>query len=122
VGVSLVEPNGIVDDKDYWRMNIDKGNQASSGENAITIGTIGVELPGLGGGSLYKMKPLDNVEKPLFVTTDERGQVWLLVGTDSGFEALTRIYLAGIGVEFVPVIHYQSDFSVDAHGWTGGFE
>lgn len=103
VGVSLTEPNAIVGDDDYWRMNIDKGNQASSGEDAITIGTIGVELPGVGGGPIYKMKPLDNLEEPLFITTDDQGRVWLLVGTDSGFEALTRIYLADIAVEFTPV-------------------
>ena len=84
-------------------MNIDKGNQASSGEDAITIGTIGVELPGLGGGPLYKMKTLDNFQDPLFVTSDDLGTVWLLVGTDSGFEALTRIYLVDITVEFTPI-------------------
>ncbi len=123
VGVSLTEPNAVIGDSDHWRMNIDKGNQASSGEDAITIGTIGVELPGLGGGLLYKMKSLDHSQDPLFVTTDDQGRVWLLVGTDSGFEALTRIYLADISVEFTLVtdIHYQSDFSVDAHGWTGSF-
>jgi len=103
VGVSLTEPNAIVGDDDYWRMNIDKGNQASSGEDAITIGTIGVELPGVGGGPIYKMKPLDNLEEPLLITTDDQGQVWLLVGTDSGFEALTQIYLADIAIEFTPV-------------------
>ena len=123
VGVSLIEPNAFAGDNDHWRMNIDKGNQSSSGEDAITIGTIGVELPGVGGGPIYKMKPLDNFQDPLFVTTDDQGYVWLLVGTDSGFEALTRIYLAGITVEFTPVlnIRYQSDFSMDEDGWVGDF-
>ena len=107
VGASLIEPNAIVGEDGYWRMNIDKGNQASSGEDAITIGTIGVELPGPGGASLYKMKPLDNSEEPLFVTTDDQGRVWLLVGTDSGFEALTRIYLADITVEFAWIINEE---------------
>jgi hypothetical protein len=121
VGVSLTEPNAFVDDNEHWRMNIDKGNQASSGEDAITIGTVGVELPGVGGGPIYKMKSLDNLEEPLLITTDDQGHVWLLVGTDSGFEALTRIYLANIAVEFKPVVYYQSDFSMDEDGWTGGF-
>ena len=101
--VSVVEPHAVVVAGDnHWRMNIDKGNQASSGRDAVTIGTIGVELPGVGGGPLYKMKTLEN-SLPLFVTTDDQGTVWLLVGTDSGFEALTRIYLADITVEFIPV-------------------
>jgi len=122
-GVSVVEPHAVVvAGDDHWRMNIDKGNQASSGRDAVTIGTIGVELPGIGGGDLYKMKTLTN-SLPLFVTTDDEGTVWLLVGTDSGFEALTRIYLADIAVELVPLasIYYESDFSVDADGWAGGF-
>ena len=122
-GVSVVEPDAVVvEDDDHWRMNIDKGNQASSGEDAITIGTIGVKLPGLGGGPLYKFKTLEN-SLPLFVTTDDHGTVWLLVGTDSGFEALTRVYFTDIAVEFTPLssIRYRSDFSVDEDGWTGGF-
>ncbi len=104
VGVSLAEPNAIVGDDNYWYMNIDKGNQASSGEDAITIGTIGVELPGVGGGPIYKMKSLDNLAEPLLITTDDQGHVWLLVGVDSGFEALTRIYLTDIAVEFIPIV------------------
>ncbi len=103
VGISLTEPNAIVGDNDHWRVNIDKGNQARSGEDVIIIGTIGVELPGVGGGPIYKMKSLDNLEEPLLITTDNKGHVWFLIGTDIGFEALTRIYLADIAVEFTPV-------------------
>jgi hypothetical protein len=39
--------------------------------------------------------------------SDDLGTVWLLVGADSGFEALTGIYLADIRVEFVPVPRYK---------------
>ena len=33
----------------------------------------------------YRIKTLDNIDLPLSVTTDSEGQVWLIVGTDSGF-------------------------------------
>jgi len=102
VGASVVEPNTMPGDNDHWRMNIDKGNQSSSGADAITIGTIGVDLLGPGLGLEYKIKTLDNAIDPLSVTTDSQGRAWLLVGIDSGFESLTRVYMARFVVEFVP--------------------
>ena len=44
----------------------------------------------------YRIKTLDNTDMPLSVTTDSDGAVWLIVGTDSGFEGLTRLYYARI--------------------------
>ena len=44
----------------------------------------------------YRIKTLDNTGLPLSVTTDGEGRVWLIVGTESGFEGLTRLYYARI--------------------------
>lgn len=33
------------------------------------------------------------------VTTDDSGQLWVLIGTDSGFEGLTGIYYTTIEIE-----------------------
>jgi hypothetical protein len=38
----------------------------------------------------------------LTVTADARGTAWLLVGMDSGFEALSRIYLQRVVVQLTP--------------------
>ena len=37
------------------------------------------------------------------IRTDDRGSMWLLVGTDSGFEGLTGLYLESITVRINPV-------------------
>ena len=39
---------------------------------------------------------LDSVGLPLSVDADDEGRVWLVVGTDSVFEGLTRLYYARI--------------------------
>ena len=47
-------------------------------------------------GPEYRVKTLDNDERPLTVETDGEGRFWLIVGTDSGFEGLTTLYYARI--------------------------
>ena len=44
----------------------------------------------------YRIKTLDNVDLPLSVATDGEGRVWLIVGTDSGFEGLSAFYYSRI--------------------------
>ncbi|MEY2545301.1 MAG: hypothetical protein QOG48_418 [Verrucomicrobiota bacterium] len=39
-GASRIEPAPIVDQSNYFRMNIDKGNQAQGGRSAFVLGTI----------------------------------------------------------------------------------
>ena len=40
----------------------------------------------------YRIKMLASEPQFLIVETDGDGRVWLIVGTDSGFEGLTRLY------------------------------
>jgi putative lipoprotein len=47
-------------------------------------------------GDEYKIKTLTSEGSPLSVTTDASGGVWLIVGTDSGFEGLTALYYSRI--------------------------
>lgn len=74
-------------------MNIDKGNQASDGENMINLGDFSNGLE----ENKYVLKTLKN-ETPFSVTADENGELWLIVGTDSGFESTTRIYYNKISI------------------------
>jgi hypothetical protein len=39
-----------------------------------------------------------SVGKPIHATADPDGRLWLMVGTDSGYEGLTRLYYTGIRV------------------------
>lgn len=91
VGASAVEPKSVLQDDGNYRLNVDKGNQSQGGENAVVAGTIdnGVqechETP-------YRMIERDNMDEPVTVQSDENGNLWLFVGTDSGFEGTTALY------------------------------
>ncbi len=92
-GASTVEPTAAEGDNRHLRMNIDKGNQARGGEAMVVIGD--VANPEVQRRE-YRIKTLDNSDQPLTVDTDDEGRVWLIVGTDSGFEGLTSLYYTGI--------------------------
>ena len=49
-------------------------------------------------GDEFKIKSLTNEERSFEVTTDADGALWLIVGTDSGFEGLTTLYYGQIAV------------------------
>ena len=92
-GASTIEPTVEEGDNQHLRMNIDKGNQSRGGESMVVLGN--VAHPEVR-GSEYRIKTLDNSDAPLMVDTDSEGRVWLIVGTDSGFEGLTALYYSGI--------------------------
>lgn len=78
----------------YYRMNIDKGNQANEGADMYGLGTIGIE----GDDFVYEIISRDNEDRPQEVRADESGSLWLIVGTDSGFEGKTVLYYQEIEV------------------------
>ena len=92
-GASTVEPLTEEDRNRYLRMNIDKGNQANGGEDMVVLGNVahGEVL-----NREYRIKTLDNMDMPLSVSTDAEGRVWLIVGTDSGFEGLSAFYYSRV--------------------------
>ena len=92
-GASTIEPTVEEGDNRHLRMNIDKGNQSQGGESMVVLGN--VAHPEVQGGE-YRIKTLDNSDVPLMVDTDSEGRVWLIVGTDSGFEGLTALYYSRI--------------------------
>ncbi len=99
-GASTAEPVAEEDSNRYLRMNIDKGNQSRGGESMVVLGN--VAHPQVTNGE-YRIKTLDNTGMPLSVSTDSEGRVWLIVGTDSGFEGLSGIYYDGITYTLTPV-------------------
>jgi len=93
----VVEPVVVEDDGCHLRMNIDKGNQTTDGEAMIRLGSVAhPEVT----GEEYRIKTLDNLERPLQVVSDSEGRIWLIVGTDSGFEGPTALYYARIAYAF----------------------
>ena len=99
-GASAIEPTAAEGHNRHLRMNIDKGNQARGGEAMVVIGN--VANPEVQRNE-FRIKTLDNADLPLAVNTDNEGRVWLIVGTDSGFEGLTSLYYSRIDYKLNPV-------------------
>jgi hypothetical protein len=99
-GATTTEPLVVEDASNWLRMNIDKGNQAEEGQDMINLGNIA--NPNLGAevtGEAYAIKTLNSEGRAFQVTSDGDGKLWLIVGTDSGFEGPTTVYYDRISVE-----------------------
>ena len=92
-GASTVEPDTFVAADRHLRMNLDKGNQSRGGQAMAVLGN--VAHPQVRNRE-YRVKTLDGPDLPVTVQADDDGRLWLVVGTDSGFEGLTALYYARI--------------------------
>jgi len=101
-GVSLVEPDAVLDPAGYWRMNVDKGQQTNGGEAAIVLGDL-ANSRSCEDGFVWEIKRLNSNGQSLQITTDGTGSVWLFVGTDSGFESISALYYTRFQVSFEPL-------------------
>jgi len=100
-GGSTIEPKGIIDSSGteaFYRLNVDKGNQSTSGANAVVIGNV-AKAPG-DSSDLFQEKKLTNEKKLVAVRSDANGNAWVFVGTDSAFEGLTQLYYKKVLVRF----------------------
>ena len=101
-GATAVEPENVEDDQGWWRMNIDKGNQASEGEDMINIGDIANPNLTAENAGQFELMTVDSAGREFEVTADETGAIWFIVGTDSGFEGLTTLYYDAISIILAP--------------------
>jgi hypothetical protein len=102
-GASSVEPEVYLDSDSYhYLMNVDKGSgNNGSGTAASVVGNI---ANGLSGEEDPRYISLERKhEHEYSATASPDGQLWLLVGTDSGFEGLTTIYYQSISVALIPL-------------------
>ncbi|WP_381523487.1 hypothetical protein [Spirosoma soli] len=92
-GASAVEPKKQLKD-DFYEINIDKGSQSEGGRDAVLLGNIGA------GEDVtdYKLITRSNTDDPLTARTNDKGELWLIVGTDSGYEGLTTLYYSSVKV------------------------
>ncbi|HUU26975.1 MAG TPA: hypothetical protein VM123_04115 [archaeon] len=96
-GAAAIEPLAV-NTKSFYEMNIDKGQQASGGPDALVIGHIG-NNSGDCSGRTWEFKTL---ELPEFaVKTGDNGELWVIIGTDSGFEGVTRLYYTNVRLTLV---------------------
>jgi hypothetical protein len=104
IGVVSKEPQRYIDDLNYYRINLDKGDQQGDGKDMILIGTIGVDTK----EPTYRLKtlpylPNEEMQHKLnqyTVTTNNKGEVWAIFGTDSGFEGPTTLFYTNLSLSF----------------------
>ena len=102
-GASMVEPEVYLNSTDNrYRMNVDKGEgNEPSGTAASVVGDI---ANGLSAEEVPRYVSLKRQHEHQYtVNSSPDGELWLLVGTDSGFEGLTGIYYQRISVTLMPL-------------------
>ena len=95
-GASVVRPAAALNGN--RRLNIDKGNQSSEGNDAIVLGHIGVD--NAFNPKKYMIKTLSNSD-PFYIQSDNDGNAWLFIGIDSGYEATTSVFIKRVKASFV---------------------
>lgn len=99
-GASTVEPTAALDSLNTYRMNISIGDQSQSGTNANVIGDVDNGLPCEDG---RWVKVTRTQTTPVQVQADANGVLWLITGTDSGFEGLTTLYYTDISATLTAI-------------------
>jgi hypothetical protein len=99
-GGSTLEPVPLLQSDNFVSINVDKGDQEMGGRNLGFIGSIwnGEECPISKWVMLHK-----TYDHPFPIQASSGGELWIAVGTDSGFEGLTGVYYHSIGVRLSPV-------------------
>jgi len=93
IGLASEEPKKVLDPTDgHYRMNISKIQQATDGEDMKVIGDVS-------NGKSEPQYTLVSRTGEFTGKTDSEGNLWIIVGTDSGFEAVTTLYYTRIKVE-----------------------
>jgi hypothetical protein len=97
-GAIGLEPKKVIESNQYT-LNVDKGNQSNAGENTVLLGDIAVDY----NTKDYALITRNNASvynSPFVAKSNSKGEIWLIVGTDSGFEGTTTIYYTKINVVF----------------------
>ncbi len=101
IGAIQEEPGTVEDDQEHERPNWDNLTELVKGErtdDVVVIGNIGIA----GDEEVYTMINLHNDETGLSFSkkSSSKGELWVMVGTDSGFEGLTTLYYDAIHIVF----------------------
>ena len=97
-GGSALEPKKVIDNG-YYSLNIDKGNNVDAGETLFSFGDIGGGSPS---AAEYNMVTKSNAYSytPFLVRSNSKGEIWLVVGTDSMYSGTNNVYYSRINVVF----------------------
>jgi len=89
-----------------YRLNVDKGEVNMGGKHASLVGTIanGLACRDFSSPAAVPYASITRAHKhPMPVRSNDKGELWLLVGSESAYGALTALYFEQIEVELTPV-------------------
>jgi hypothetical protein len=97
-GAVAFEPQAVLEPREgegWLRMNLDKGNQTVGGTDMSVIGNVAKPDDG---NENYVLLMRHQHGQPLTTRTASDGSLWLVFGTDSGFESITALYYSRLTV------------------------
>lgn len=98
-GASAEEPKKIVVEEDCV-LNLDKGIAPNiPGNDLIVLGNIAVNGSSYDGYS-YIQRSNSSYNAPYIARTNDKGELWLIIGTDSAYTGTTTIYYSRVDVIF----------------------
>lgn len=97
-GGSPLEPKKVIENGHYT-LNIDKGDSFDGGESLFSFGDVGGLSPS---STEFNMITKSNAYSytPLVVRSNSKGEIWLIVGTDSMYTGTNDVYYSRINVIF----------------------
>jgi hypothetical protein len=99
-GAAPEEPTPFIDADGRVGLNVDIGHQSNRGADAVGLGNIATGFTDCH-NERYEAKELET-PSPVITRSDERGTLWVFVGTDSGFEGITSLFYTGVRVHIRP--------------------
>lgn len=106
LGATGTRPEVVESDGDF-RFNFDKGDQSAGGEDALVVGDMtssqGEDLCGRNDDWRWELKTLTTRGEAFSATTDAEGRMWILGGSDSGFEGRTTFFITDFSVRLFPL-------------------
>jgi hypothetical protein len=96
-GAVPFEPQAVIDPQsdNWWRINLDKGNQSVGGAEMTVVGHVGKPEDGT---ENYAMLVRGQHGAAITATTAADGSLWLIFGSDSGFEGRSELYYSRLTV------------------------
>lgn len=91
----MEKPERVSDELGYYRLNLDKANQGQGGTGLALLGNLEKEKTMRPGEYEWKGFSFDARAR-----ADAEGRLWLVLGTDSGFEAVSSYYLDDISLSW----------------------
>ncbi len=96
-------PERVLDNDNWVRLNVDKGQQANGSANVLVLGDIRNGQPGCSGSVPFAVNRHTSARHALRVRASEDGNFWALFGTESGFESPHEIYFTRVRFDLRPV-------------------